>query len=233
LNKSAFPAFHEAELTFSGGEKTRRISVFLPPGFGAGAESCPVVYCSDGGAVAAFGMRLTRSMQAGLVPATVLVGVHNSPDSRAEEYLPGVSQQRFDAHADFFANNVIDWTRRELGVPAESQSTAVFGVSNGGAFAVAMGFLHPEKFGHVIAFSVAKSPTRLAFPSPRPESFPRFYLAAGKTGRENSFRRHTAALAKYLGRHNIECTFSARDGGHDFEFWQSELPAAFNWAFAL
>ncbi|MBI3861149.1 MAG: hypothetical protein HY290_04560 [Planctomycetia bacterium] len=232
MNKSSYPAFHEAELTFDGGKQVRRISVFLPPGFSAGAETYPVVYCSDGGSVPAFGMRLTRSMQAGLVPATVLVGVHNSPDARAEEYLPGVSQQQFDAHADFFANNVIDWARRELGVPAGTRSTAVFGVSNGGAFAVAMGFLRPDKFGHVIAFSVAKSPRRLALPSPRPESFPRFYLAAGTTGGENSFRRHTAALAKYLVRHKVESVFSARDGGHDFEFWQSELPAAFNWAFA-
>ena len=95
-----------------------------------------------------------------------------------------------------------------------------------------MGVLHPEKFGRVIAFSVAKCSARIDLPVPRPDSFPNFYLSAGNEGRENSFRRHTAAIAKYLSRHKVECEFTARDGGHDFEFWQSELPAAFNWAFA-
>jgi|SRR5579863_1180243 len=231
MSQSRFPAFHEVELPFGNDHAERRVSIFLPPGFQREAGTYPVVFCADGGSVPAFGMRMTRAMRDGLVPATILIGVHNSPDARAEEYLPGVDRERFDAHAEFFSRTVVDWAHAELDLPADPRSTAVFGVSNGGAFAIAMGLLHPGQFGNVIAFSVAKSPTRPPLQTSRPDSLPRFYMAAGRTGRENSFRRHTAALAKILQRRGIDCTYSAKEGDHDFEFWQSELPAALNWVF--
>jgi enterochelin esterase-like enzyme len=231
MTEPSFPAFGDVQLPFPGDPGTRRVSFYLPAGFRVGGATYPVVYCADGGAVPAFGMKLARETQAGLVPATILIGVDSSLDARAEEYLPGVNPQRFNAHADFFANSVADWARQELGVSADRQSTAVFGVSNGGTFAVAIGSLNPHKFGYVLAFSVAKSPIRIALPARRPDSLPKFYLAAGKTGHENAFRRHTAALAKFLVRHGIDCTFSARDGGHDLDFWRSELTPALNWAF--
>ncbi len=231
MSGSTLPQFHEAELAFGESAATRRISVFLPPRFDREAGKYPVVFCSDGGSVPGFGMRLTRAMREQQIPATILVGVHNAPDARAEEYLPGVDPQRFDAHADFFAIKVVNWARTELGLPTDPQSTAVFGVSNGGAFAVAMGLLHPGTFGRVIAFSVSKSVTSPKLSGLPTSLLPMFYLSAGNDGREKAFCRHTAALARLMQRHQIDCTYAAREGGHEFEFWQSELPAALNWAF--
>jgi hypothetical protein len=121
-------------------------------------------------------MRLARETQAGLVPATILIGVDSSPDARAEGYLPGANPQRFDAHADFFANSVVDWARQELGVSAAPHSTAVFGVSNGATFAVAIGSLNPHKFGHVLAFSVAKD----SFTRAPPRLVPKVLLGCWK-----------------------------------------------------
>jgi predicted esterase len=117
-------------------------------------------------------------------------------------------------------------------VENDRRNCAVFGFSNGGAFAVAMGCRHPDRFGQVIAFSVAKSPLQPILGAKTPDQHPRFYLAAGRRGAEKMFKRHTLSLAKSFRRRGAECVFVERDAGHDFGFRQKEFVVGVSWAFA-
>ena len=64
---------------------------------------------------------LEPAILAGDVPPVLLVGVHNAadparpwPDRRGQEYLPGHSRPRFNAHLDFVTGEVIPWAARHL-----------------------------------------------------------------------------------------------------------------------
>lgn len=66
---------------------------------------------------------LEPAILAGTVPSVVLVGVHNAvdparvwPDRRAQEYLPGISRRRFDAHLRFVTDEVVPWAAGRFGV---------------------------------------------------------------------------------------------------------------------
>lgn len=227
----SIPNSHEFDLPFEFGGSPRRVTIWRPTGFVSDGAALRVVFCADGGSWPAFALAVLPGMQRGDVPPAVLVGVHNSPEKRAEEYLAGLEPARFEAHAEFFCQTVVGRIRAELGTSAEPRDNAVFGVSNGGAFAVAMGLRHPEIFGQVIAFSVARSPAAPEVPASKTRPLPRCYLAAGNDASEKMFRRHTAAFAKVLKRHGADCVWQLREGGHDIGFWRREFPLALAWAF--
>jgi len=208
----------------------RPVTVFLPDEV-TSLASIPVVYCTDGEAVGAFAAELAPRMHEGCIPACILVGVHSAPEVRSEEYLHGVSAEDYEAHEDFFVRRVVSWSIRELGLSLEPRRTAIFGFSNGGAFAFSAGIRYPEQFGVVIAFSVARSPGIDVPRAPPPAGWPRFYLASGTQGPERMFRKHTLSLVQALRRRGIEPVYSERDLGHCFDLWCAELGSALSWAF--
>ncbi|MCC6188806.1 MAG: hypothetical protein IT318_07205 [Anaerolineales bacterium] len=103
----------------------------------------------------------------------------------------------------------------------------MFGYSNGGVFAAALGLRYPKRFGRVLAFSVGVSPAgrRAAFPNQPPD----FYLLAGTL--EEGFYRGTAAFADWLRSRGAAVAFHERVCGHDMLMWEEALPPAVGWAF--
>jgi enterochelin esterase-like enzyme len=207
--------------------ETRMVTVFLPRH--PPTRECPVVFCADGQAVHSFSPRLDLAIERESVPGVVLVGVHSSDRYRPKEYLDGVDHRRFLAHERFFADEVYRWAIAEFDLSAARQACGVFGFSNGAAFALSMGARHRDKYGVVIAFSISGGPDRVAESEYARRPIARYYLSAGT--REKPFCKTARAVARRLANHGIEHVSTERSAGHDFRFWNSELPGAIRWAF--
>jgi enterochelin esterase-like enzyme len=158
--------------------ESRGVTVFRPDGLPS-LDHTNVVYCADGASVERLAPFVAAAIKSNRISPVVLVGVHNSQMHRAEEYLLGVRPELFEAHEQFFTIEVPQWLRNDFGLSTTRECSGVFGYSNGGAFAMAMGRRHREQFGVVISFSAP----RTAQPVPKSEYLlrpvPRHYLAAG------------------------------------------------------
>ncbi len=207
----------------------RGVTVFLPTDRSVHVP-LPVLFCADGQSVHGFAEHLSREIDRGYVPPIVLIGVHSDPRRRAQEYLSDVEPQLFDAHERFFAGQILDWARRQYGVAKDRQFCGVFGFSNGGAFALSMGARQRDKFGVVIAFSIAGGADRVPEAEYARRPIPRYYLSAGT--REKPFRNTGRVLARMLSKQGVKHHSTERAAGHDFDFWAAELPEAIRWAFS-
>jgi enterochelin esterase-like enzyme len=204
----------------------RRLHVYLPPGHDR-RNPVGVLYATDGRVSAEL---IEPLILAGRIPPIVSVGVpfgeDRGADRRAQEYLPGFHPEHFEAHRRFFVEEVSAWAEVELGVAAGRKFGSVFGVSNGAAFAAAMGVRHPEYFGTVIAFSLAITG---ATPTWEPGEAPRHYLCAGSL--EEGFDRGTRHWAQIAGAAGAEVVHRSWVSGHDPVMWDGELPRALEWTY--
>jgi enterochelin esterase-like enzyme len=211
----------------------RELTVYLPPDHTSTHPSA-VIYTADGQSVPEFAAVLEPLITDGRLPSILLVGVHSptgpfpnpSQDLRAHEYLPEEQPTRFAAHERFFVEEVAAWAERELAAPTDRQQRAVFGYSNGGVFAAAMGIRHPDRYGHILAFSLGVQPGTVTRAR---ELSSDFYLVAGTL--EEGFHSTTALFAQMLQSRDIVHIFRERVCGHDYMMWQEEFPAAVVWAF--
>lgn len=205
----------------------RALHVYLPPGHDP-RERSPVLFATDSRASADL---IEPLIDHGRIPPAISIGVPFGPDldgdRRAQEYLPGFHPERFEAHRRFFVEEISAWAEAELGAATERRGRAVFGVSNGAAFAAAMGARHPEHFGTVIAFSLGMPPATPAWPSGQA---PRHYLCAGSL--EEGFFRGTQQWAERAADAGSDVVHRTWVSGHDMVMWDGELPAAIESAFA-
>jgi enterochelin esterase-like enzyme len=204
----------------------RQVTVYRPPG---AAGPLPGCILADGQSALGFAQVLEPAILAGDVPPILLVGVHNAadpgrpwPDRRGQEYLPGHSRPRFNAHLDFVTGEVIPWARhlRAAGGPWISA-----GFSNGGVWAIAAAQRRPAVFTAVAAFSAGVVPRQIAGRARAARV--RHYLAAGTL--EAGFRSATRQWAERLQRAGLPCRYQEWIGGHDGFWWDQQLPAALAW----
>jgi enterochelin esterase-like enzyme len=205
----------------------RRVSVYRPPG---PAGPLPACVLADGGATAVLAPSLESAIGAGTVPAVLLVGIHNAPsdagdrsDLRGQEYVPGLNRRRFDAHLRFVTGEVMPWAAQQFG-PADGPWVAA-GFSNGAAWAIAAAQRRPELIGAVAALSAGAVPRRISGAARAARV--RHYLAAGML--EPGFRRATRNWAERLQRAGLPCRYQEWAGGHDYLWWQQQLPVALGW----
>lgn len=220
---------HEIEFESVNLAEKRMVTVFLPPGHRQ-QGTYPLLFCADGQAVHSLSERLYHAIEHECVPPVILVGVHSSNQHRAQEYIFRAGSDRFEAHARFFTDEIYRWAIAEFNPSIGRRSTGVFGVSNGGAFALSIGMRHREEYGVVIAFSIAGGPVRFEESECTRRPIARFYLSAGT--RETPFRKTGRAVAKLFAKHGVEHAITERCAGHEFSFWNAELPEAIRWAFS-
>jgi len=112
---------------------------------------------------------------------------------------------------------------------ADREQRAVSGFSNGGAFAVAMGVRHPERYANVLVFSLGVEPTGLGVPEWTADMAPRHYLVAGTL---EPFLEPTANWAVKVDQLGVEHVYRERVCGHDITMGEEEFAGAIAWAFA-
>jgi enterochelin esterase-like enzyme len=205
----------------------RQVTVYRPPG---AAGPLPGCILADGQSALGFAQVLEPAILAGDVPPILLVGVHNAadpgrpwPDRRSQEYLPGHSRPRFNAHLDFVTGEVIPWAARHLQAAGGPWISA--GFSSGGVWAIAAAQRRPDVFTAVAAFSAGVVPRQIAGRARAARV--RHYLAAGTL--EAGFRSATRQWAERLQRAGLPCRYQEWIGGHDGFWWDQQLPAALAW----
>ncbi len=222
--------------------KGRRATVYLPPGHDPRGRT-KVVYAADGEVIDWFARVLEPLIETGRIPPVAVVGVHSGgyvggvpdlkdyeqeKDLRLQEYFPGINPKRFAEHEAFFCEELPGWAEKEFAVSPSRDDRAVFGVSNGGRFAVEMGLRHPDLFGHIFGFSVAGDEQFPNLPLGN-DGQPRYYLASGLW--KESFYRCTSSLARGLEGRGVPVKFSSRIAGHDAAMWRDEFANALQRAF--
>jgi enterochelin esterase-like enzyme len=200
----------------------RNLTIYLPPN--AHTRDLPAFFMGDGQGCEAFAKVLEPLILAGRVRPCAIVGVFSAEykgkpgaydpklDFRGLEYLHIEAPDRFGRHMTFFTQEVLDHVAKEFGISKRRNDLALFGFSNGGAFAAAVGVLHPEIFGTVMPFSPGLPP-----PDKKPAGkLPAFYFSAGKL---ESFSRATTAAYEQAKGWGVNTTLDLYLAGHDPEQW--------------
>jgi enterochelin esterase-like enzyme len=175
---------------------------------------------------------LRRGFLDGTLKPVILIGAHAArelpgiSDPRAAEYLPGFNEEGFARHEEFFHAELIAWAEMTYGASRNRADRAIFGLSNGAAFASYMGIHHPDTFGAVIAFSQG---WEVEYIPPENALTVRFYLQVGTL--EPIFHTTTIQWRDILRQAGVEIEYRERVSGHDPVQWREGLPDPLIWVF--
>jgi enterochelin esterase-like enzyme len=150
----------------------REISVYVPPDLPQGAR-VPVIYLADG-ETERFAPIVEAAVRAGKAAPAMIVGLgagtsevphcQGSCVRRSLEYLISMTPKEgepnplFDAHMRFVTDEVMPLVEREYPASRAGADHITAGYSNGGAWAFEAAELRPDRFGRVLAMSVAGGP---------------------------------------------------------------------------
>jgi enterochelin esterase-like enzyme len=218
----------------------RKIIVYLPPDHEALKPlGLPVVYLADGGTVWGYASLVEPLIRAGVLPQLILVGIESgeykgdpnaeydpSLDMRYREYIPSEDDDRFALHERFVIDEVLPWAEETFGASSKREERVVYGHSNGGVFAAAMGLRNSDVFAYALPFSVGVDPSK---ETEMQSVMTKFYFVSGEL--EDSFFTTTRDLAARLADEGIVSTFTGRIAGHDFVMWEEEFLKGLTWVF--
>jgi S-formylglutathione hydrolase FrmB len=140
----------------------RRLTVYLPPGYGEGDRRHPVVYFlhafgNSGGSwtnAAGFGPtvpeRLDALIESGALPPAIGVFPDGWTSLGGSQW---VNSDAIGRYRDFLAKDVVGCVDRTYRTLPKAAARAVVGHSSGGYGALVMGRYHPEIFSHLSAQS--------------------------------------------------------------------------------
>lgn len=242
------PAFAVPQL-----RRTRRVWVYLPPGYAADeARRYPVLYLQDGQNVfdqytsfaGEWGVDETLDQLAasGQDPrGCVVVAVDNAARHRLDEYSPWRNARikrggEGEQYVDFLVNTLKPFIDHHYRTRPERAATYVAGSSMGALLATYAALRHPAVFGGVGVFSPAywfAGQSLLAYLArhpPRPDT--RWYFVCG-TLESPTMVSLMAAVRDALRTAGVPAdslNFNALgDGQHAEWFWRREFAAAYQW----
>jgi predicted alpha/beta superfamily hydrolase len=242
--------------------RTRRVWIYLPPGYAASGTRHPVLYLQDGQNV--FDAATSYAGEWGVDEAldsldrvgggAIVVAVDNGGASRMNEYMPWPSAighyggGEGAQYVDFLVGTLKPYVDAHYRTLPDRVHTGIGGSSLGGLIALYAALAHPDVFGRVLAFSTPFFLNPRLFELARelrprrPAS--RFYfdtgLAEGATDRDlpdHAMARSLEAMVDTLAAAGIDTAADVRallppDGEHAEWFWRREFPAAYRWLFA-
>ncbi len=203
--------------------ETRRLQIYLPPGF-SHRSNYAAVFIGDGQWLRAYARFVEPLIERGELPALVLVGALSGQDGIVEDrsdlggdirgldYLPDYlgNTERFPDHMRFFSQELVAYAVREYGVTTDPHRRVVSGHSNAASLAFWAAYLHADVFGNAIVMSQAWRPVEnIAQSSTRA----RFYMSAGLY--EQPFLRTTRRTAAALRSQGYNVTLDETAGGHN------------------
>jgi predicted alpha/beta superfamily hydrolase len=238
--------------------RTRRIWLYLPPGYATSTRRYRVLYLQDGQNVfdaatsfaGEWGVDETLDqLHARGDPGAIVVAVDNGGSHRLDEYNPWPNPNRQlgggegDAYVEFLVHTLKPYIDEHYRTRPDGRNTGIMGSSAGGLIALYAALKYPKVFGRAGVFSCACSladPQIFAYARTSAPLRPagRFYFVSGdfetKEGQPARDQRRivdTLVAAGFPLGTALQ-SLTPTDGKHAEWFWQREFPAAYRWLFA-
>jgi enterochelin esterase-like enzyme len=149
---------------------SRRVSIYLPPGYDASTARYPALYLQDGQNLfdpgRAFvpgqdwGLDETAEalIRAGEIAPLIMVGIDHAGVDRLDEYTPSCDPRRraggrLAGYRRFLVDELKPWIDGRYRTRPDAASTGLGGSSLGGLAALEIGLARPDVFGRVAALS--------------------------------------------------------------------------------
>lgn len=212
---------------------TRRMHVYVPPGYGRSGAKLPVLYLLHG--AGDDDSSWTRAGHANLILDRLLAErkavpmVVVMPDGYAYPRGDGVpgAQQRADFESDLL-EEIIPFIQANYRVVADRDHRALVGLSMGGGQALNIGLHHLDLFSRIAGFSAGASRSSpggpfadvLSDPGRVNRSLKLLWLGCGD---EDDLFAPNQALSALLTSGGIAHTFFPSSGGHTWSNWRKYL----------
>lgn len=224
--------YSEIELYSQNLNETRKVSTYIPPD--RIVSDVPIIIFADGKSLQYYSRMIDPMIEQELIQPIALLGIHSgkqavvSPknpvpkDVRAADYLPGFDTEfsnRFESHMNFVIDTALPSIINTIAGDMPKHPVSVVGHSNGGVFALHAGLNNPDIIASVLAVSAGYGGIKEA--QEAPNRSPNFFLSAGYY--ETSFLASGYITKETLEKMNYEVVTNWQPGGHDYEFYKSEL----------
>jgi len=238
--------------------RSRRVWIYLPPGYASGSTRYPVLYMHDGqnvfdnatSFVGEWGVDETLdSLNALGDKDVIVVGVDHGDAKRFDEYSPW-KNARFgggegDRYVDFLVKTLKPYIDSHYRTLTDRVNTGIAGSSMGGLISLYAILKYPDVFSRAGIFSPAfwVAPEAYSYVAAAPplRSDSRFYFVIGAQEAANADEAATyvkdqermvdSLVAHGLQRGRNIIALSRADGKHSEWFWRREFPAAYQWLF--
>ena len=233
--------------------RTRRVWLYLPPGYATSGRRYPVLYLQDGqnvfDAATSFAGEwgvdeaLNQLAANGQDPTgCIVVAVDNGPN-RLDEYSPwnnpAYGGGQGDLYVDFLVQTLKPYLDTNYRTLPDRANTGIGGSSMGALIATYAALREPAVFGKVAAFSPAywfAYPQLATYAHQHPANpNTRFYFVSGTT-ESPTMVPQMQALRDSLQRGGVPAvnlSFNTRaDGQHAEWFWKREFLAGYSWLYA-
>jgi enterochelin esterase family protein len=214
-------------------ERTRRIHIYLPPGYETGKSSYPVLYllhgagdCDDSWtSVGRANFILDNLIAGGKVKPMIVVmpAGHTSTHMDMKAMTSGS-----DPFAADLMNDVIPYVEKHYRVIANSEHRAIAGLSMGGLQTLNAAVLHPGFFSYVGVFSSGffggseqfEKANLAALRSPEKKNVKLFWFAVGK---QDIALPNSGPTADMLKKYGYNTEFHLSEGFHAWNNWRDYL----------
>lgn len=206
--------------------EARNLTIYLPPN---GDKPLNAVYMADGQSCADFARILEPLILAKRVAPTAIIGLFHgefkgdiahydfNQDFRAREYLKFVDPARFESHLRFVTEEVVPWAERKFNLVPGPRHRALFGFSNGGAFALVASAERPDIFGAALPFSIAVFDRDDFRKGIQRKRLPKYWITAGTM---ESFSRLSQSATDLLREAHASVRYDTYVAGHDSQMWE-------------
>ena len=236
--------------------RTRRVLVYVPPGYADSGRRYPVIYMMDGQNVfddatsfaGEWGIDETLdSLHALGDRGAIVVAVDHGGRKRNDEYHPWPSERFGGGEGDRFLAFLVRTLKPHIDAHYRSipgrEGTGIVGSSSGGLIAFYAFTRHPDVFGRIGAFSPAFLVNDSIFAlarAVRPRPGTRIYMLSGL---RETVGEHPDTVFSAPQRRMRDTLLAAgwdssavrsvlpEDGRHSEWFWRREFPAAYRWLF--
>jgi len=128
---------------------------------------------------------------------------------------------------------LVPWVDEHYRTLPDRRYRAIGGLSRGGAWAVHIGFSHPELFGAVGLHSSVVFNTDVTLIGEWVNNFPegmtpRIYIDIGDKDRPD-ITQETTWVEKLLTKHGITHEWHMGEGGHDADYWRAHVEEYLRW----
>ncbi len=139
---------------------SRRVDIYLPPGYNSSNERYKVLYMHDGQDTYVYNPNqlMEKLIEANQMEKIILVAIFNTPSRLSEYGTAGTPNSKgmgdkAQSYTDFVIGEVMPYVKKNYRVLEGPTNTAIMGSSLGGLMAFDMAWKHPDVFGKVGVFS--------------------------------------------------------------------------------